>query len=170
MKKNIIIVIVAVAAFISLIVFYCYVSLGSLKVQPPAPVTAPIVNTEVNVPTSPSVTINGQVIKVTLAQTKEEQEKGLGGVKSLAADQGMLFVFPTPGIQSFWMMGMLFDLDFVWIRDSRVVDLSENISSAQDSQYDIVSPREAINYVLEVPAGTIQRLGVKVGDAVNINK
>ena len=62
-----------------------------------------------------------------------EQINGLSGVGKLCRDCGMLFVFGKPKIQSFWMYGMKFPLDFVFIRDSRVVEVVENVQVNDDS-------------------------------------
>ena len=49
------------------------------------------------------VQIAGQIIKVDLALTPLEQERGLSGRESLKNDEGMLFIFPKPSINYFWM-------------------------------------------------------------------
>jgi len=120
--------------------------------------------------TGSTVTINNHQFKVRIAQTTEELMKGLGGVEGLNADEGMLFIFPNAQQHKFWMDGMLFDLDFIWIRDGRVVDLTQNVSSSPERKFDIISPREPVNYVLEVPAGTIEREALMIGDEVIIKK
>ena len=48
-----------------------------------------------------NISINKKVYNVKVAQTEEEMEKGLQGVKALKDDEGMLFVFPESQEVSF---------------------------------------------------------------------
>ena len=51
---------------------------------------------------------------------------GLSGYAGLPEDAGMLFVFPEPIQPTFWMKGMLFAIDIIWIRDGTVVQIHES--------------------------------------------
>src|SRR6516162_4003761 len=76
---------------------------------------------------APTIKIRSNVVRVDVARTPEERARGLGGRTALAPGTGMAFPFDEPGRPAFWMAGMYFDIDIVWIRDSRVVDLSERL-------------------------------------------
>ena len=110
------------------------------------------------------------VVRVELARTAEERTRGLGGHAPLGADEGMLFVFPELGRHSFWMKGMTFALDIIWIRDGQVVyvlpDVPPPRSGTPDSELPIYTPPAAANYVLEVPAGFAARWGIQYGSRV----
>ncbi len=112
--------------------------------------------------------INGHTIRLEVAVTSAEKEKGLGDRDSLASDSGMLFVYPHKDRYGFWMKGMRFPLDFIWIDGTTVVDLSEQVPapSTDTKQPVSLAPKVPVDKVLEVNAGTISRLGVKVGDMV----
>lgn len=113
--------------------------------------------------------INGIELKVEIADTRAKRNKGLGGRQALATDEGMLFVFDEPDKYPFWMKGLNFPLDFVWIRGDQVTDVLPNIQppvSGKDESLPIYQPKEDVDKVLEVPAGTIQRLNIKAGDTV----
>ena len=110
------------------------------------------------------IRINNKIISAEIATTSEEETKGLSGRAFLDKDKGMLFVFDTPNVYSFTMRGMEFPLDFIWILDNQMVDLSENIAITTQS----LSPKEKVNYVLEVNAGTIQAIGAKIGDRIEV--
>lgn len=120
------------------------------------------------------VKINESSIKVEIADTQAKRSKGLSGRESLASDEGMLFIFPKEDIYPFWMKGITFALDFVWIRDLAVVDLLENVPPAPagqpDSSLPIYQSKVEINKVLEIPAGTVQRLNIRVGDTIKITQ
>lgn len=118
------------------------------------------------------VLINGKTLKVELADTSSKRSKGLSGRTSLGELEGMLFVFPKADKHPFWMKGMKIPLDFVWIIQDRVVDILENVlppSLGQaDSSLKIYSASIEIDKVLELPAGTVKKLDIKVGDLVKI--
>lgn len=119
-----------------------------------------------------NIEFNGNVIKAEIADTADKRKLGLGGRQSLAADTGMLFVFDKPDKYPFWMKGIAFPLDFIWIRGDAVFDILSNIQPPMPGQKDdtlaIYSSKEPIDKVLEVNGGTVDRLGIKVGDTIKI--
>lgn len=127
-----------------------------------------------SVPQKATIEINSALLKIEIADTQAERSKGLGGHAPLASDEGMLFIFPKAEKYPFWMKGLAFPLDFLWIRDDTVVDRLQNIPPPQSGQPDeslpIYSSRFDANKVLELPAGTIQRLNIKEGDKIKITQ
>lgn len=109
-------------------------------------------------------------LKVEIADTPQKRSKGLGGRVSIASDEGMLFIFDKADKYSFWMKGVNFSLDFVYIKDNRIIEILPNIQPPSEGQTDkslaIYQPKEEINMVLEISAGTSQRLNIKVGDKI----
>ena len=124
---------------------------------------------------APTVKIRSDIVRVDVARTREERTRGLGGRASLAPDAGMAFPFDAPERPAFWMAGMYFDIDIVWIRDSHVVDLSERLRhpppelDPQTAGLPEYRPQEPADLVLEVPAGTVQARGWKRGDPVEVS-
>ena len=120
------------------------------------------------------VIVNEAKLKVEIADTQPKRSKGLGGRASLAEGTGMLFIFPKEDKYPFWMKGVSFPLDFIWIKGGQVVDFLENVSPAQTGQKDadlpIYVPKEPVDKVLEVNAGTISRLKIKIGDKLSLNQ
>lgn len=116
--------------------------------------------------------INGVTLQVEIADTDSKKNKGLSNRDSLATGSGMLFVYPKTAKLVFWMKGMKFPLDFIWIKDFEVVDLLANIPYPTPGQKDETLPfyssKMEFNKVLEVNAGTIQRLNIKVGDSIKL--
>lgn len=123
-------------------------------------------------PVISNLLINGVTLKAEVANTADKRKQGLGGRQSIASDEGMLFVFPDSGKHPFWMKGLSFALDFVWISGETVVDLTPNVSPPTPGQADSALPiyqsKEDINKVLEVNGGTIQKLNIKIGDMVKV--
>ena len=86
-------------------------------------------------------------------------------------DSGMLFVYDHPERYGFWMKGMRFPLDYIWINGNKVADLSRNIPQpASDTATPVtLAPSIPVDKVLEVNAGIIDRFDIKVGDLVQLS-
>jgi|SRR3989344_1431681 len=116
---------------------------------------------------SPTVELGGQIVRVTIADTSVEREKGLGGREGLARDEGMLFVFPEDGINSFWMKDMTFAIDILWISNSgEIVDIRESV--APESYPEVLTPRREARYVLELSSGWVEEYSLRIGDVVRL--
>ena len=113
------------------------------------------------------IQIAGRTIKVSIANTPESRARGLGGAKSLAPNEGMLFVFDTEGKYQFWMKDMLFPIDILWLdSDGRVVDMRENASPY--TYPEVFTPNLPARHVLELPAGFARDNNVRLGDIVRL--
>ncbi len=114
-----------------------------------------------------TVSFDGHKIKAEVAVTPEQREQGLGGRGSLPDDRGMLFDMQQTAVVSFWMKGMRFALDMVWIgTDQRVVGVTADVPpqpGAPDSALRIYMPPSPVRYVFELNAGAAQRLGLAEG-------
>jgi uncharacterized membrane protein (UPF0127 family) len=112
------------------------------------------------------VEIRGHRVAVEIAEERAEQAKGLGERDSLPWGHGMYFVYDQPGFYSFWMKGMRFAIDIVWLRDGRIVDLHTNVPFEPGGNGPTVRPSSLVNAVLEVPAGYAVAQGWRIGDRV----
>ena len=116
------------------------------------------------------VRIDGLTVRAEMARTPEERGPGLGGRPSMPLDEGMLFIFQSEGQHSFWMRGMLFPLDFIWISSDRiVVDITIDVPiepGVADGELSLYRPDQAVLYMLELNAGVVREAGVQIGDAV----
>ena len=108
------------------------------------------------------IRFGGTLVHLTLAVTEGEKEAGLSGFSSLAADQGMLFIFDKSDKWAFWMKDMHFPIDMIWIdRNGLIVDVK---SAIDPSTYpEIFTPRSAASYVLEVQSGFAQKNNLAIG-------
>jgi uncharacterized membrane protein (UPF0127 family) len=115
------------------------------------------------------IQIDGQVIEVELADTVVSRGRGLSGRNGLPLGYGMLFVFPAAGQHGFWMQGMKFPLDFVWIKGSQVVGVTEQVYPEFKKpiwQLTIYKPPQEVDKVLEVPSGAVALYGWRKGSVV----
>lgn len=112
------------------------------------------------------VSIKNNRIDVEIAKSELEQARGLMFRKSLAGNQGMLFVFDKEARYSFWMKNMEFPLDIIWIDSNRrIVDITKNAMPCNE-QCETIEPAAKSKYVLEVNTGFSDRYQLKVGDEV----
>ncbi len=126
------------------------------------------------IPIQKSISINQKDISVFVAKSDTERTKGLAGITSLDASSGMLFVFDNPTRpQTFWMKGVSFPIDIIWIKDNKIVKIDKNVPTPDPTTPDDNLPRYSagvpVNYVLEVNAGYSDNNSIKVGDDVNFS-
>jgi uncharacterized membrane protein (UPF0127 family) len=110
----------------------------------------------------------GAVLHVEIADDAEEQQRGLMGVESLPADQGMAFVWAEPVESTFWMKDTLIPLSIAFVDESsRVIDVLDMEPCESDScpHYGIDEP-----YVLAIEANLdwFDDHGIDVGDRAEL--
>jgi uncharacterized membrane protein (UPF0127 family) len=110
-------------------------------------------------------TKNGvQVFSVEMATTEEEKTTGLMYRKELADGKGMLFDFSPEQEVTMWMKNTYIPLDMIFIRaDGRILRIAENTEPFSTK---LIPSHGLARAVLEVPAGTAQKYGIKPGDRV----
>jgi uncharacterized membrane protein (UPF0127 family) len=121
-------------------------------------------------PLSSTVTIRETKFIVELAVTPDEKTKGLSYRKSLLPQHGMLFPYDHKERYDFWMKGMQFPLDFIWIADTTVVDIAKNVQPPAAANLHVVQPKVPVDKILEINAGEIDKFGITIGDTVMFNK
>lgn len=120
--------------------------------------------------TGKRVIINNHEIQVEIADTPQLQTRGLSGRKSMAHDNGMLFVFAQPDYHYFWMKDMHFPLDFIWMRGETVIDLTNNVQppavNTAENKLPVFTSSSPADKVLEINAGIIREFSIKPGDKI----
>jgi uncharacterized protein len=111
------------------------------------------------------VYLKNAVVKAETVTDSEKIEQGLAGRKDLSVGRGMLFMMPEEDYLRFWMKGMQFPIDIIWIENNLVIGCERNISPKDDRIF--ISPEKA-GFVLEVPAGFCDQYDVQINDAVKI--
>lgn len=116
--------------------------------------------------------IGNTTINVLVADNDNTRKRGLGGKEAVATNEGMLFVYPNLDKRIFWMKGVKFPLDFIWIRGNQVVDIIKNVPGVTKDQKDEDLPRytskELVDKALEVAAGFVDSENIHVGDTIQI--
>jgi uncharacterized membrane protein (UPF0127 family) len=116
------------------------------------------------------VEIRDQRVAVELAESPADQALGLGQRDALPWDSGMLFLYERPAFYAFWMKGMRFSIDIVWIFKGRIVGIEPNIPFEKGGNGPTVRPSSLVDAVLEVPAGYSAARGWRIGDRVEVER
>ena len=105
------------------------------------------------------------VFWVWVADDNLARERGLMNVRALAPDAGMLFLFEAPHFASFWMKDTYVSLDLAFIDASGVVvNVARN---AVPLSLEPIRSEAPVSRVLELVAGTADRIGLQPGDRVD---
>ena len=113
---------------------------------------------------------SGASVTAELAVTAEERSRGLMFREKLLPDQGMLFVFEVEDYHSFWMKNTLIALDMLWLdKQRRIVHIERDIPPCKADPCPSYTPQRPGSYVLELKAGTADRLKLKLFDKLEFS-
>ena len=103
-------------------------------------------------------------IDLEIADTEYERQLGLMNRNTMEETQGMLFIFQSERMQSFWMRNTLIPLDILFInKNNEIVTIHKNTKVLSAQSYPSTEP--AI-YVLEVKGGFTDRQNIIKGDKI----
>jgi uncharacterized membrane protein (UPF0127 family) len=107
-------------------------------------------------------------VSVEIVDDDRSRTLGLMYRRSLGSDHGMLFVFDSSAVQSFWMKNTVLPLDMIFVNErGRVVTIHRNTRPYSEQTY--VSSEPA-RYVVEVNAGYADAHGLRNGDHMDWNR
>ncbi len=99
-----------------------------------------------------------------IADDAKERARGLMFRESLSSQTGMLFVFAHPDQYSFWMKNTKIPLDIIWLdQEKNVVFIYPDAQPCPSANCPSILPPEKAQYVLELNAGSSQKIGLNVG-------
>ncbi|MEM1422440.1 MAG: DUF192 domain-containing protein, partial [Planctomycetota bacterium] len=124
------------------------------------------------------VRINGDPFTIALALDDPTRLKGLGDVPDIPVDRGMLFVFPRDQHMGFVMRDCLVNIDIAYLTaEGRVgrmhtMTVDPRQAGEGDFAYDLRLTKYRSGFparmALELREGTLERLGVSIGDTIEI--
>ena len=118
------------------------------------------------------VVVNGFDVIADIALTGEQKTKGLDVKNNLAENQGMLFVFQQPYKYGFWMKGIKFPIDIIWLDSNGVVTHIEHRlkpcpPASSNLACPLYFPEKDSLYVLETVSGFSMKHNVRLGSHVS---
>ena len=112
---------------------------------------------------------DGARVSVDIVDTDATRQRGLMFRTSLAANEGMIFVFDVPGFYPFWMKNTLIPLDMLWLDpEGRVVSIASSVPPCKSDPCPSYPPTADALYVVELVAGFARQHNVKVGDVLKL--
>jgi len=116
--------------------------------------------------------IGQQNFTLEIADTPYLLAKGLSGRTDLCPSCGMLFIFRSQAIQTFWMKDTLIPLDIIFIKENgQITDIytASPEPGKLDFQLTLYRSTQSSKYVIELNASTAKKLNLKSGDFVDLN-
>lgn len=126
-----------------------------------APATAPSTRKDDRV----KIALGKTTLTLELADTPAKHELGLMNRASMAADDGMLFVFDTPGYYAFWMKNTLIGLDIIYLDAAGTV---VDIHTRKPFDETGIPPAAPAQFVIELNAHRAAAIGLARGSKVAI--
>jgi len=99
-------------------------------------------------------------IEVQIASTPAQQATGLMYRAEMPQHEGMLFIFPEPKQQCFWMKNTLIPLTAAFVADDGTVVNLEDMQPQTTQSHCSAKP---VRFVLEVNQGWFVKKGLKAG-------
>lgn len=133
---------------------------GDTSPDGPAPLPTPL-----PLPTL-TARVGGHPVTLEIADEPHERQRGLMHRRELAADHGMLFVFPDSDFRKFWMRNTLIPLDIAYVKPDGVIG---NIVRMQPhEEHGNYWSRHRVPYAIELNAGWFEQHQVTAGALVEL--
>jgi len=114
-------------------------------------------------------------IGIEIANTPQARKQGLSDRIFLEKNHGMLFVFPRPSQQSFWMYHCHFDIDLAYIDPDGVITeiiqmKKEPFNKSPQKLKTYPSKSNRVAYVLEMNGGWFKKNGIISGVKLDLER
>jgi len=124
-----------------------------------------------HVPLPQAALPDGFTVNLELAATPEETTTGLMFRPALAADRGMLLLWPEERLATIWMMNVLIPLDIVFLDDAgQIVELVANAQPCSAEPCPRFTTSRPARAVLEIAAGSAAAHGLEVGSRSDFDR
>ncbi len=127
-----------------------------------------------------AVEISGKTFQLDIVADNESRTVGLGGRKSMGADEGMLFSFPDAKVRRFLMRDCVFDIDIIFLdaagRITAMHAMPVEPPRAEDESLTMYerrlptySSRYSAKYAIELVGGMLETLDLKEGQRIEMD-
>lgn len=105
-----------------------------------------------------------QLMEIYIAATPEQRARGLMFVRSMPADNGMLFIYGGSALLGMWMKNTVIPLDIVFI--SARGDIVNIARDTEPFSLETIRSAAPVSFVLELNAGKADDLGLTEGQSL----
>lgn len=113
--------------------------------------------------------IGDELFQLELVADPDSRRLGLMGRGELPAGRGMLFDFPSDFTPAIWMRNMRISLDLLFVDEqARIRQIFHSVPPCKDLPCDIYRGEQPLRFVIELSAGSAVRLGLQVGDVLDL--
>ena len=114
-------------------------------------------------PRTTQIKVAGHALRVEIAASDAERERGLMNRRSMGANDGMLFIFAEPAYHAMWMKNTLIPLSVAFVdRDGVILNILDMEPQTLDTH---MSAGPSI-YAIETNKGWFAQKKIKAGDKV----
>lgn len=115
------------------------------------------------------VRLGSETFELEVVDDEASRNQGLMGRQALGANEGMLFDFPAGTRPAIWMRNMLISLDLLFVDEQgTLTQIFPSVPPCRAMPCAIYRADRPVRFVIEVPAGTAERLGIDVGEQLDL--
>lgn len=126
------------------------------------------------------VVLFGEAFEAELCLEEETRALGMGGRDAFPEGTAMIFVHPRPRVLNYWMKDCLIDMDMIFVdaagkiasfheaKRERLRKRSET-AAAYEARLPRYGPARQVQFVIELPPGSIRRLKPSVGQTIALD-
>jgi uncharacterized membrane protein (UPF0127 family) len=107
-------------------------------------------------------------VRVEIAETEGQRERGLMGRTTLEEDAGMIFIWLEDISSGFWMKDTTLRLSIAFISARGEIVRTFDMEPCTADPCPVYDPHTQYRMALEVRQGALDRLGARVGDRVRL--
>lgn len=135
-----------------------YLALAALLVASGSVVAEPI-----------EIRLGDEAFELDVVDDQQSREKGLMGRESLGENEGMIFDFPKGSRPAIWMRNMVISLDLLFLDEQgTIVQIFQRVPPCEAMPCEVYQAERPLRFVIEVAAGTANRLGLEPGQQVDL--
>lgn len=110
------------------------------------------------------IQLGDKILDVEIADTVETRAKGLMFREELCEDCGMLFVYETPQVLSFWMKNTRIPLSIGFFDEKQILLQVLDMEVAKTEPLPFYKSHKKAQYALEVNRGWFEQNGIELGE------
>lgn len=118
------------------------------------------------------VKIGDKNYDIFVTENDTDKKNGLAIFDDIKENEGMLFEFEQEDYHTFWMRGMKFDIDIIFLDgEKKVIQIFENVqkdSYKSEEDYKLYTSKLKSKYVIEIKSGEVKKNNLKIGDVIKL--